>query len=173
MIKKHVAARRCAALLLLPFSLALPADGRTSRAAAGPPPAAAFELPTRDGTVKLAALHDKVVLVDFWASWCAPCRQSFPWLGTMSERYGKDGLVVVAIDLDKDRGAAEAFLRELAPSFTVAFDPAGRSAEAFDVKAMPSSFLVSRAGRVVYSHSGFNGRDTGAIETQIKEELSK
>ncbi|HEY0552706.1 MAG TPA: TlpA disulfide reductase family protein [Thermoanaerobaculia bacterium] len=171
MINPHLAARRGAALLLL--SLSLVGHSRMARAATAPPPAAAFELPTRDGTVKLAALRDKVVLVDFWASWCGPCRQSFPWLATMSERYGKAGLVVVAIDLDKDREAAQAFLREFSPPFTVAFDPAGTSAEAFAVKTMPSSFLVSRAGRVVYSHSGFNSRDTGTLETQIQEELSK
>jgi thiol-disulfide isomerase/thioredoxin len=140
---------------------------------ADPPLAASFELPTRTGTVALAALRTKVVLVDFWASWCAPCRQSFPWLSTMSERYAENGLVVVAINLDKDRDLAQAFLRQLSPPFIVAFDPAGKTAEAFAVTAMPSSFLVSRTGRLVYSHPGFDLRDAGTIEKQIQEELSK
>jgi cytochrome c biogenesis protein CcmG/thiol:disulfide interchange protein DsbE len=166
--------RRAALLLALTLAFALPAQTRTAHGAAAVPPAAAgFDLPTTTGTVKLDALRDKVVLVDFWASWCGPCRQSFPWLSAMSERYGKDGLVVVAINLDKDRDAAQAFLREFSPPFTVAFDPAGKSAEAFDVKAMPSSFLVSRTGRLVASHAGFARRDADAFEQQIKEEIGK
>jgi thiol-disulfide isomerase/thioredoxin len=170
----HRARRGAALLLLLSLSFAGPAFPRSARgAAAEPPPAAAFDLPTSTGTVKLDDLRGKVVLVDFWASWCGPCRQSFPWLSAMSERYGKNGFVVVAINLDKDREAADAFLREFTPPFTVAFDPAGKSAEAFDVKAMPSSFLINHTGRLVYSHAGFTPRDTDAIETRIKEEISR
>ncbi len=167
------AARRCGILLLL-LSLAIPASARTAPGASAEPPlAAGFELPTQTGSVSLAALRAKVVLVDFWASWCGPCRQSFPWLSSMSQRYGDQGLVVVAIDLDKDRDLAETFLRELAPPFTVAFDPAGKSAEAFNVTAMPSSFLVSRTGRLVYSHAGFDPRDTDAIEKRIQQQIKE
>ena len=140
------------------------------------PAAASFSLPVLGDAGKqlsLSQYQGKPVIVNFWASWCGPCRQSFPWLSAMSERYGKDGLVVVAINLDKDRDAAQAFLRELSPPFTVAFDPAGKSAEAFDVKAMPSSFLVSRTGRLVASHAGFVLRDADAFEQQIKEEVGK
>lgn len=135
--------------------------------------AAGFDLPTASGTVSLDALRGKVVLVDFWASWCGPCRQSFPWLGTMAERYGAKGLVVVAIDLDKDRTLAERFLHELEPPFTVAFDPAGRAAEAFGVETMPSSFLVNRAGQVVYSHAGFYPQDVDTFEKRIEGEVAK
>jgi cytochrome c biogenesis protein CcmG/thiol:disulfide interchange protein DsbE len=138
-----------------------------------PRPAASFELPTRTGTVSLDALRGKVVLVDFWASWCGPCRQSFPWLGKVAQRYGAKGLVVVAIDLDKDRGLAERFLHELPSPFTVAFDPAGKTAEAFDVEAMPSSFLIDRAGQVVYSHAGFYPQDVDTFEKRIADEVSK
>jgi len=160
--------------LLLLLALAAPALARTARGgAADPPVAPSFELPTRTGTVALDALRTKVVLVDFWASWCGPCRQSFPWLSAMSARYGERGLVVVAINLDKDRSLAETFLRELTPSFTVAFDPAGKTAEAFDVQTMPSSFLVSRTGRLVYSHAGFDRKDTDTFEKHIQEEVAK
>jgi cytochrome c biogenesis protein CcmG, thiol:disulfide interchange protein DsbE len=168
------AGQRCAALLLLLLSLAVPAGAKTARGASPEPPiAASFELPTLTGTVALDGLRTKVVLVDFWASWCGPCRQSFPWLSTMSERYGENGLVVVAINLDKDRELAQAFLRQFSPPFTVAFDPEGKTAEAFKVTAMPSSFLVSRSGRLVYSHPGFDLREAGTIEKQIKEEIAK
>jgi cytochrome c biogenesis protein CcmG, thiol:disulfide interchange protein DsbE len=166
------AARRCFALLLLLLSLAVPAPSKTVPGAE-PPPAASFRLPTSDGTVALEDLRTKVVLIDFWASWCGPCRQSFPWLSTMSQRYGPNGLVVVAINLDKDRELAQKFLRELSPPFTVAFDPEGKTAEAFNVKTMPSSFLVSRTGRLVYTHAGFYLKDTEPFEKRIQEEIAK
>ena len=140
---------------------------------AAPSPAPGFELPTASGTVALDALRGKVVLVDFWASWCGPCRQSFPWLGKVAERYEAKGLVVVAIDLDKDRTLAERFLREQKPPFTVAFDPAGRAAEAFGVETMPSSFLVNRAGQVVYSHPGFYPQDVDTFEKRIEDEVAQ
>jgi cytochrome c biogenesis protein CcmG/thiol:disulfide interchange protein DsbE len=155
-------------LLLLLF--ALPAVSKT---AGGPAPAAGFALPTGSGTVALDALRGKVVLVDFWASWCVPCRQSFPWMSDVSERYAASGLVVVAINLDKSRDPAEEFLREFTPPFIVAFDPAGKTAEAYDVRAMPSSYLVGRDGSLVYSHAGFDLRDAATIEKQIKEAVTK
>jgi cytochrome c biogenesis protein CcmG/thiol:disulfide interchange protein DsbE len=166
--------RRRGVLLLLLLALAVPASSKTARGdSPNPPVAASFELPTRDGTVALDSLRSKVVLVDFWASWCGPCRQSFPWLSAMSERYGENGLVVVAINLDKDRDLAQAFLRQFSPPFIVAFDPEGKTAEAFNVTTMPSSFLVSRSGRLVYSHAGFDLRNADTIEKQIKEEMDK
>lgn len=174
MKRREIPTRRCGALLLLLLTLAVPALCRTARGASpNPPLAASFELPTATGTVALDGLRTKVVLVDFWASWCGPCRQSFPWLSTMSQRYGENGLVVVAINLDKDRGLAETFLRQFSPPFIVAFDPAGKTAEAFNVTAMPSSFLVSRSGHVVYSHAGFDLRDTEKIEKQIQDQIKE
>jgi len=156
--------------VLLLLSLAAPA---LRGAAADPPLAAPFDLPTSTGHVVLDSLRTKVVLVDFWASWCAPCRQSFPWMSTMAERYGPRGLVVVAINLDKQRWQAERFLRELAPPFLVAFDPAGKTATAFDVRAMPSSYLINRSGQLVFAHRGFDPKDTNAFESRIAEEVLK
>jgi thiol-disulfide isomerase/thioredoxin len=132
-----------------------------------------FKLPTRDGTVALDALRGRVVLVDFWASWCGPCRQSFPWMTSVAEHNAADGLVIVAINLDKSREPAEAFLRRFSPPFIVAFDPAGKTAEAYDVTAMPSSYLVGRDGRVVYRHAGFDPRDAEALEKRIKEAIAQ
>jgi cytochrome c biogenesis protein CcmG/thiol:disulfide interchange protein DsbE len=156
-----------AVFLSLVLALAVPAG------AASPPRAAGFDLPTSSGTVTLDSLRGQVVLVDFWASWCGPCRQSFPWLDTMSARYRAQGLAVVAIDLDKDRELAEKFLLALRPSFTVAFDPAGKTAEAFHVSTLPSSYLVSRRGQVVYSHPGFYLKDEDAFEKRIADEISQ
>ncbi len=165
--------RRTAPLLFLfPLLLPLPAGAKTAHAAVSTT-AADFSLPTAGGTVTLESLRGKVVLVDFWASWCGPCRQSFPWLRTISSRYAREGLVVVAINLDKSHELANEFLREFSPPFIVAFDPAGRVAEAYDVRVMPSSYLVGRDGRLVYSHRGFDLADEATIEKQIKEAVAK
>src|SRR5215471_6297032 len=127
-----------------------------------------FELPTPNGTVSLDSLRGKVVLVDFWASWCGPCRQSFPWMSKLYETYSQKGLVIVAVNLDKKREPANDFLAEFSPPFIVAFDPAGKTAEAFHVPAMPTSFIVNRDGTIVYSHAGFNSKKTGEMENLIQ-----
>jgi thiol-disulfide isomerase/thioredoxin len=154
------------AILLLAASLCAeraPAAGRDPR------PAPGFSLPTRSGVVHSDSLRGRVVLVDFWASWCGPCRASFPWLRSLHERYAPRGLTIVAINLDKDRDAAEAFLEKYPAPFLVGFDPAGKTAEAFRVSAMPSTFLISRAGSLLHSHTGFDPRKAGALEAMIEE----
>ncbi len=88
---------------------------------------------------ELAPIKGKVIWVDFWASWCAPCRRSFPWLNSMQRRYGARGLQVIGVNLDKDRKLAEGFLAETPAAFGLRFDPDGKLAKQFDVKAMPSS----------------------------------
>jgi cytochrome c biogenesis protein CcmG, thiol:disulfide interchange protein DsbE len=154
--------------LTLPAPSDFAASARDDRAVAPE-----FTLPTSSGTVSLGDFRGKVVLVDFWASWCVPCRQSFPWMSSMLDRYSAQGLVIVAINLDKKREAADAFLQEFSTPFVVAFDPAGKTAEAFHVEAMPSSFIVSRTGRIVDSHAGFEQAKARAVEDNIKEALSK
>jgi cytochrome c biogenesis protein CcmG/thiol:disulfide interchange protein DsbE len=159
--------------LLLLLVLALPAGWSKTTRAAVATPAPDFKLPTQNGTVSLEELRGKVVLVDFWASWCGPCRQSFPWMSDVAEHNAANGLVVVAINLDKSREPAEAFLRQFSPPFIVAFDPAGKTAEAYNVATMPSSYLVGRDGRVVYRHAGFDLRDTETLEKKIKEAIAQ
>ena len=111
-----------------------------------PVAAPAFSLPTSRGTASLDSLRGRVVWVDFWASWCEPCRKSFP-----------------------TRDAAAAFLADYPAPFTVAYDPSGTTAEAYKVKAMPSSYLIDRGGRITFSHAGFDIRATAAAETLIAQ----
>lgn len=151
------------ALLLL----ASPVPAKDSKGGATQPPAPRFTLPAREGTVCLDSLQGKVVYVDFWASWCGPCRQSFPWMRTMYDRFGSKGLVIVAINLDKDRGAAETFLQKYPVPFTVAFDPSGKTAKAFKVWGMPTSYVVSRSGTVLSTHAGFDPKRAAALESEI------
>ena len=161
-----------AALATLALAVLLP----VSPASAGTPVAAkapSFTLPSRAGTVSLDSLRAKVVLVDFWASWCGPCKSSFPWMNAMQQRYGPKGLSIVAINVDKSRGAAEAFLEKHPPSFTVAFDPDGKAAKAYKVWGMPTSYLIGPDRKVLFARSGFDPRHAKDVEAMIQEACSR
>lgn len=135
-------------------------------------PAPNFKLPTFKSEISLSSYRGKVVYVDFWASWCEPCRKSFPWMNELQARYGND-LKVIAINLDQKRGDAVGFLKKLQPKFAVAFDPAGKTAEAYQVKGMPSSYLIDQRGRIVSSHIGFRGSDKEKLESHIEKLISQ
>lgn len=154
--------------LILVLLITTPAFAKTEQT-----PVTGFNLPTTTGTVSLDSLHAKVVLVDFWASWCAPCRQSFPWLKSLYDRYSTKGLAIVAINLDKKRELADDFLEDFDKPFIIAFDPSGKTAEAYNVQVMPSSYLVGPDGKILYIHPGFDLKKTGEIEDMIKEACSK
>lgn len=168
-MSRHVPPRR---LLPLLATLLLVLASH-AHAAAAPGAAPAFRLPGRDAEVVSDSLRGRVVLVDFWASWCVPCRKSFPWLAAMQEKYGPQGLTVVGVNLDKTRPAADAFLAQVPAPFTLAFDPAGKTAAAWGVKGMPSTFLVGRDGTVLRAHVGFDPAKTESFEKLIEEALAK
>ena len=110
----------------------------------------------------------RIVYLDFWASWCPPCLQSFPWMAQITERYAARGLAVVAVNLDRDRGAADRFLSRAAPTFEIVFDPKGDVAKAYQLNAMPSSFLLDRESRIVHRHVGFRVADQLELESRIR-----
>ena len=147
-------------------SLCLSLSFISAFAAAGKAPA--IHLPTVEGEVKLAQLEGKVVYLDFWASWCDPCRDSFPWMAEMKEKYGGDGLEVVAVNLDKERELADKFLETMKVNFVVAFDASGETAEKYKLRGMPGSYLVGRDGRIHASHLGFKDKDKAKLEAAIK-----
>jgi thiol-disulfide isomerase/thioredoxin len=120
----------------------------------------------------LSQWRGNVVLLDFWASWCAPCQQSFPWMARMHEKYGERGLVVVAVNVDEDRTAAARFLAEDGHDDLVHVeDPDGSLAAAYGVTVMPSSWVYDREGRPIYRHEGFHPDKTGEYESHIVELL--
>ena len=143
------------------------------RAEAAAPRALGFDLPGRDGPVRLADLRGMVVFLDFWASWCAPCKLSFPWMNQMQVKYGPQGLRVVAVSVDARRADAEKFLASMPVEFTVAFDPAGDTPRAYAIRAMPSSFLIGTDGRVLHSHAGFRDADKPDLEQRIRAALAR
>jgi cytochrome c biogenesis protein CcmG/thiol:disulfide interchange protein DsbE len=116
----------------------------------------------------LAAFKGQVVYLDFWASWCAPCRESFPWMNRLQAEFGHDGLVVIAVNVDRERADAERFLREHPGQFRIVYDPEGLLPEKFGVRGMPTSFLIDRSGRVHSRHEGFLVRDRDALTQQIR-----
>ncbi len=154
------------ALTMILATSALPAGAARVGPVTPGQPAPAFTLPARDGDVSLASLQGKVVYLDFWASWCEPCRRSFAWMKTLHEKYG-DRLAIVAIDLDRRRDDADGFLERNPVPFTIAFDPSGKVAEAFHVAAMPSSFVIGPDGKVLHAQAGFDPKKTPAVEALL------
>jgi cytochrome c biogenesis protein CcmG/thiol:disulfide interchange protein DsbE len=130
--------------------------------------------PVRAGTsLDLETLRGQVVYLDFWASWCAPCRQSFPWMRTVQAVYVRQGLTVIAVNLDHDRAEAERFLQKYHPDFAVQFDPRGALAERFRVAGMPTSVLIDRHGVERFRHIGFRAVDQASYEQELRELLAE
>jgi cytochrome c biogenesis protein CcmG, thiol:disulfide interchange protein DsbE len=134
--------------------------------------APAFELPGDAGAIKLSALKGKVVYVDFWASWCGPCKQSFPWLNDMQAKYGAKGFEVVGINVDAKTADAKTFLKEVPAKFTVAYDEKGVTPKQFGIKGMPSSVLLDGNGKVILQHTGFKDSEKAQLEQAIAQALT-
>ena len=124
-------------------------------------------------TLDLADYRGRVVVVDFWASWCKPCRASIPWLNQMRSRYGAQGLVIIGVNVDAERADAERFLREVPIDFDVLYDSQGVLAEQFKVQGMPSSFVFDRDGKLVGTHLGFRENRRTEHEAEIQTLLSR
>jgi len=115
----------------------------------------------------LGKFKGKVVLVDFWASWCAPCRLSFPYLERMQRAYGKDGLVVVAVNVDHARDRADQFLNGVDHDFRVVYDPKSTIVGKYKITDMPTSILFDRAGTIKFTHRGFFQEKSDEYESHI------
>ncbi len=137
-------------------------------------PAPSFTLPTlpNNGEISLAALKGRVVYLDFWATWCPPCRKSFPWMDEMQTQYGDDGLTIVAISIDRNRELTERFIQQMEPGFTIAHDPQGAVSKKYKVSAMPTSYLIDRKGNIVSTHIGFRESDKAGLERKIEDLLN-
>jgi cytochrome c biogenesis protein CcmG/thiol:disulfide interchange protein DsbE len=130
--------------------------------------AAAPELPS-----DLARYRGQVVVVDFWASWCKPCRQSIPWLNELRTRYGSQGLVIVGVNVDANRADAEKFQRDTPIRFEVLYDPQGKMAELFGLQGMPTTFVFDREGKLVHTLVGYREARRTEHETQILNLLKR
>lgn len=141
-------------------------------------PAAADErmpeirLRASDGQPVLAeAGPARATYVDFWASWCAPCKLSFPWMNEMHERLSGAGLRIVAVNLDRREADAQRFLQQIPARFAVAMDPAADTARLLDIPTMPTSMLVAPDRRVLFTHRGFRLDDRADLERRLRGAL--
>src|SRR4051812_46734565 len=119
----------------------------------------------------LSQYRGEVVVVDFWASWCKPCRQSIPWLNAMRARYGASGLDVIGVNVDAEHDDAERFLRDVPIQFDIIYDPNGELAKQFKVQGMPSSYVFDRQGVLVQTHLGFQDAKKDRNEAALKDLL--
>ncbi len=155
------------------LAVAVAAIATATSAAGVGDPAPAFALhDANGGTVTLDALRGQVVYVDFWASWCGPCRRSFPWMNELQRRYGGRGLTIVAINVDKNIADAARFLERNPAQFAIAYDQAGATPLAYAVQGMPSSYVIDARGKVVEVEQGFHDERKGALEQRIKALLA-
>ena len=119
------------------------------------------------GLAEVQKIKGQYIYIDYWASWCGPCRQSFPWMNALQAKLGPKGLKVVAVNVDAKRADADKFLSHTPAQFTIAYDSQGESAKKLAIKTMPTSMLVSPEGRVLFVHSGFRAEETLQLEAKI------
>ncbi len=123
--------------------------------------------------INLSSYRGRVVYLDFWASWCIPCKDSFPWMNEMQEKYKKNGLVIIAVNLDDDRQLAKRFLKKNPGKFTISYNQDGSVASKYGVEVMPSSYLIDKSGNLIYKKLGFKHKDKDKMEAAIKNALAK
>ena len=116
---------------------------------------------------KLSALKGQVVYIDFWASWCKPCRKSFPWMNQMQQKYAGQGLQIIAVNLDAEESLAKAFLDKVPAQIPIIYDPAGKIARDYKLLGMPSSYLIDKKGKIRFAHKGFFTRSEPLYEQEL------
>lgn len=133
-------------------------------------PAPDFTLKTSTGeNLRLAEQRGKVVMINFWASWCAPCRQEMPILDELYQRYERAGFTLLGVNVEQDSGAAQRFLEEVGVSFPILFDPTSEVSRTYQVSAMPTTVMVDRDGQVRYVNRGYRPGDEEKYRDQIRE----
>ena len=131
-----------------------------------------FVLPDEAGNqTTLSELKGNVVYLDFWASWCGPCKHSLPFMNEIQAKFADRGLVVLAVNLDTDRERATQLMKRVQPQYRVLFDPKGDVAKEYAPPTMPTSYIIDRAGRVQVVHPKFTPEDRAAIVAAIEASL--
>ena len=137
-------------------------------------PAPDFTLRGADGrNVRLDELRGQVVLVNFWATWCGPCREEMPRLDTLYQKYRKSGFVLLGVNIDDDPHAALATAAKLGVSFPVLLDTDKKVSKLYDLNTMPSTIVIDRDGKVRYLHRGYRAGTEGDYEQQIRSLLKE
>ena len=133
-------------------------------------PAPDFSLPSNtDKPIKLSDFKGQVVMINFWASWCAPCREEMPLIEELHQKYKRYGFTVLGVNVDVNSKAAQPLLKEFNISFPVGYDKKSKVSSLYDVSAMPSTFMVDRQGKLRYLHLGYQAGHEKNYEAHIKQ----
>jgi cytochrome c biogenesis protein CcmG/thiol:disulfide interchange protein DsbE len=127
----------------------------------------------KGGVMTLNDFKGKVVYLDFWASWCGPCKQSFPFMNDLQAKYGSRGLQIVGVNLDPKREDADGFLAKTPAAFAIGYDAKGESLKRYAIAGMPTSVLIGADGKVLKVHSGFEESHRKDIEAAIVAALGQ
>jgi thiol-disulfide isomerase/thioredoxin len=119
----------------------------------------------------LTKYKGSVIYVDFWASWCGPCRKSFPWMNNIQNKH--TNLKIISINVDHDKSLATEFLTKLPTNFPIIYDPKGKIAKKYKLKGMPSSYIYNKAGQLVSSHVGFTESKQKKYELELQSLLAE
>lgn len=136
-----------------------------------PAPACALAPLGASPGVETGRLRGRVVYLDFWASWCGPCAQAFPFLNALQRDLGGRGLAVVGVNVDEVPADGLRFLQKVPAAFIVGGDAAGTCPRAFGVEAMPTSYLIDRHGTIRYVHAGFRAGDAPDLRRRVEDLL--
>lgn len=132
-------------------------------------PAHDFTLKSNDGkNVRLSDLRGQVVMLNFWASWCGPCRQEMPLLDKLYQKYSPAGFTLLGVNVEADPKEADHLLKEIPVSFPVLYDTTSKVSEAYKVDAMPSSVLIDCDGNLSYLHRGYKPGDEDEYKKRVK-----
>ncbi len=157
----------CAALMLTGSSMAHALhEGQAT-------PQCPSALTDKGQKLDLTAYKGKVLLIDFWATWCGPCQKSMPFLNSLRNQHQREGFEVVAINVDEDSEIAREFLQAHPVDYPMAFDPKGECPAQFNVEAMPSSFFIDKTGKVRKVHLGYRDDDQAAIGKLVSTLLAE
>jgi len=153
-------------LLLLLLTLAW---STSPWAAGGKAMAPDFTLKSLSGeNLKLSELRGEVVMINFWASWCGPCRQEMPLLDQLYKRYKPMGFTILGVNVEEDSQAAKKLLKDLPVSFPILFDNRNQVSRLYKVSAMPSTFLVDRDGKLRFMHKGYQSGYEDEYQRQVR-----
>jgi len=137
--------------------------------ASAPAAAADFTLPARDGgTVRLSELRGQVVMINFWATWCGPCRQEMPLLQQLYGKYEPLGFTLLGVNVEPDSASAQEWLKKVSVSFPILFDRDNKVSAQFGVEAMPSTVLIDREGNVRHVHRGYKPGDESTYADLVR-----
>ncbi len=153
--------------IVILFSVVLASVAASAGPVSGPAPNFTLQM-LGGGQMSLAEHKGNVVMVNFWATWCAPCRQEMPHLEALHQRYSSLGFTLLGVNVEEDSSGAEDWLAETPVSFPILFDPQSSVSELYDVIAMPSTVMIDREGNLRYLHHGYKPGYENEYQNQIR-----